>query len=88
MWSQCLTEDRRGELMDRAAPLLGALAGVVEICIGGMVTVYDWVRMKLGRMPVLGGGGDGRESYEVLGGSTDLDIDPEDHRSPPLYGQP
>jgi hypothetical protein len=94
-WTHCLAPAQREALADRAASLLGALGTAFELGLGFVVEAYDWARARLRALPFPGGGGggrggggfDARGAYEPLGESGGgLDLDLEDHRSPPLFG--
>ena len=88
-WSHCLTPGQREALLEKAAPALGTLGAVFELALGAFIDAYDWVRAKVRDLPYVGGGrpgGDSRGAYEPLGaGAGGLDLDPDDHRSPPLF---
>jgi hypothetical protein len=89
-WMHCLSDAQREAAKERAMPLLAVLAAGFEFVLGVVVDVYDWVRARVRAMPFMsqsrfeGNWYEGRGGYEPLDGSGGLDLDPEDHRSPPL----
>lgn len=92
-WMHCLSDAQREAAKERAMPLLAVLAAGFETALGMAVDVYDWVRARVRTLPFMnqsrfeGSWYEGRGGYEPLGGSGGLDLDPEDHRSPPLVAQ-
>jgi len=66
-----------------------SIAGAAfEVGLGFVIEAYDWVRAKFEGLPFVSGRGRGGAGgdYEPLGTSGDgLELDPEDHRSPPLF---
>lgn len=95
-WSHCLNPEQREALAVQAAPIVGILAAGFEVVLGVIVDAYDWLRAKVRTLPYIGGRGgadpsafgfDAAAGYEPLSASGGLDLDPEDHRSPPLVAQ-
>jgi len=91
-WTHCLAPGQREALLEKVAPALGVLGAVFEMALGLVIEAYDWCRAKIRSLPFMagsastGGFGDGRGGYEPLSASGGgLDLDPEDHRSPPLF---
>lgn len=93
IWTHCLSSEQQSIFLEKAAPLLGMLGAGFEMGLGIVVEVYDWCRAKLRNIPFLNrgnrsmvfGGEDGYEPLSATGGAGGLDLDPEDHRSPPLF---
>ena len=91
-----MNPEQQEALAVKAGPIVGILAAGFEVALGVLVDVYDWLRAKVRTLPYIGGRGGGDASafgfdaaagYEPLSASGGLDLDPEDHRSPPLVAQ-
>ncbi|KAL6770526.1 hypothetical protein ACKKBF_B31605 [Auxenochlorella protothecoides x Auxenochlorella symbiontica] len=84
VWTQCLPPAARDEWAERASPALGVAASVLWAGVDAVIGAWDWARFKWAELTHRGAA---REAYfEPL--SDRLDVDPEDHRSPPLFNGP
>lgn len=84
VWTQCLPPAARNEWAERASPALGVAASVLWAGVDAVIGAWDWARFKWAELTHRGAA---REAYfEPL--SDRLDVDPEDHRSPPLFNGP
>ncbi|KDD76470.1 hypothetical protein H632_c214p0, partial [Helicosporidium sp. ATCC 50920] len=81
VWANCLPETLKLELAGAAEPLLAGLASAGWALLDAIVAVYDAVRLRVGgwrrRQEI------GDAYFEPL--ADRLEVDPEDHRSPPLF---
>lgn len=84
-WVHCLSAEQKQIILEKIAPILRSLEVVFEICLGAIVEAYDWVRLKLRKLPFFSQKEDARGYYEALSGSGGLELDPEDQGSPNLY---
>ncbi|GAB4816671.1 hypothetical protein N2152v2_003717 [Parachlorella kessleri] len=84
-WVFLLPAGLKEDILDKVSPLLGLLGALLEKLLDVVISAWDWLR---GKLTGTGGGSGDREAraayFEPL---TDrLELDPEDHTSPPLFG--
>ena len=84
VWTQCLGPDSREAWGERLAPATAALGATGFAALDAVIAAWDWLRFKWAELTNRGAA---RDAYfEPL---TDrLDVDPEDHRSPPMFDGP
>lgn len=78
VWAHCLGDAAKDRVMDVMAPVLAGLAGVFEMVLDWVITAWDWARAKFS-------GATQRSAAEAAYFEPLAEIDPEDHRSPPLF---
>ena len=78
VWAHCLPEGLRESLGDRLAPVLGAVAVVLELLLDKVIAAWDWARARFS-------GASQRSAAEAAYFEPLAEVDPEDHRSPPLF---
>lgn len=81
VWTQCMSPQAREALAEKASPLVGLLSAAGFAVLDAVIAAWDWARFKWAEVTHRGAA---RDAYfEPL---TDrLDVDPEDHRSPPVF---
>lgn len=83
VWTHLLPEDTRQSLAQSVAPALGVLGALAEGALDLVITAWDWARAKVAG---LSSRRDAEAAYfEPLADRGELDLDPDDHRSPPLF---
>ncbi|KAL4423249.1 hypothetical protein ABPG77_000041 [Micractinium sp. CCAP 211/92] len=78
VWTHCLPGHIKDRVLDLAAPLLGLAARGFEAVLDLVITAWDWLRAKLS-------GATQRSAAEAAYFEPLAEVDPEDHRSPPLF---
>lgn len=84
VWVHCLPGGLKEDLLAKAAPVLGVLGALAERVLDLVISTWDWARAKVAGFRS-GAGSEARAAYfEPL--ADRLELDPEDHTSPPLFG--
>lgn len=78
VWAHCVPEGLKDTILDKLAPVLGILAGLFELVLDKMISAWDWLRFKFSGVTQ-------RSEAEAAFFEPLAEVDPEDHRSPPLF---
>ena len=85
VWSQCMHEGQRAALMESASPILSTIIGIAMAAFEIVSGLWDTLLSKLGGLASR------RRAeaayFEPLAGDAELDLEPDDYRSPPLFHQ-
>jgi hypothetical protein len=78
VWAHCLPPHLKESLRDKAAPVVAAAAVAFEFVLDRVIAAWDWARARLS-------GASQRSAAEAAYFEPLAEVDPEDHRSPPLF---
>lgn len=78
VWAHCLPPHMQEVVREKAAPVVAVGALAFEAVLDRVIAAWDWARARLS-------GSSQRSAAEAAYFEPLAEVDPEDHRSPPLF---